>query len=258
MHQMNVFANNSRSEMLCILIYEQSDSSLVKFIFEQFEGSLNTKIVPAALPVNIIECVREGADELLIVAHSAELGHQKDKASLVFSLPVTLSEQKKRISEEEIRLLSQLEELEWSPRNGYIDTHQFDFYTEGKKSQALKINTLVKNYFDLIQFKEDKRTIYDYDTFDSQIFNLIYKELVQQKKSENGIKLKKIRLLTCQPKKVLKRYPILNQIISQFDISLDYPLKKGAFEIYGSVLTGFRDVKYMFNKKWYHTSYRSH
>lgn len=253
--QTNVFAYES-SDALCILIYERGEHAVVHYIQTLFKGSKNTRLIPTARPMDLIQCIKEGANELLVIAHSQELSHRKDLANLIFFMPFAMKERDLKISDTQSKTLEKLKKLNWEPRNGYIDKNQFDFMTIEKEERSNQINQLMQQYLDMEFFKEKKYNFYTKDIFDSYFFDLMYEELKKQKEKRGHINLKTIRMMTCQPQKVLSRYPTFNQMAKDFDISFDIPTKKMAFEYYAEIRTGMKNVKNMFNKKWYLGSFR--
>lgn len=247
---------SATESFLCVLVHERENHYLSKYILNIFEHSKNTKIILEAMPIDLLkQCIKNGADELLLIAHSKSLENRNDLASLYFLHKLNMNEISDHVLKSKERIERELEKFGRTVRNGSVDKNNIDFPTQEALAQADKINQLVDEHNTIKNYLNYAEDVYTPIAFDTQIFKLMYNELLRQKNS-GTLKLRKIRLMSCFPEKVISRYYILKQIASEFNITIDIP-GKGLRDSLAELFIGMSGVKYQLNTKWFKKSYRN-
>lgn len=197
---------------VCILNFERPNHYNTIVINEVFKNNPNTKVIHLAKPIDILTCVKEGFNEIIIAAHGAyNPDTPEKKAKLVYYREVRESELEKR-KQDALDLASE-----------YDETKRRTFRKKGGQRKIIK-NEEYKRWEVVTGFLEDLengRDFYTIDQFHPIIFKRILKEL-QAQDIKGRPKLKKIRMASCLEDSLKLRYQELNDIEEKYGVEIDW------------------------------------
>ena len=219
----------------CVLYYERQEHPFWTEIQTVFSGHPEVALISVAKPADISRCIREhNPDEILIFAHAFEIDAQTSK--LGFFLPIS----DEQVQNNYLQAIKQLE----AEHQKIVSQKYFSKCNQGprsvvpcsdeqKKEMSLR-NTLSR----LRTLKADDplyRMSFAYQK--GLIFQKPFDDLYDLIKSHQ-FKLKKIRLMSCEPHQIFNAYPSLKKIVEEQGIELDIAPKSTLLSwIYGKEIT---------------------
>jgi hypothetical protein len=197
---------------VCILNFERPNHFTTEVIRSVMERNNEHKVIITAKPIDIISCVKEGFEELILIAHAIYNPEKPDyNAKFGYYRPLTETEYKS--------FLEDVSNLHAEYEKSKIRKVRFK---NGKRVSF--INEDYKRWKHLNSILEDisnGRIFYKMDKFHTTIFNFLQRILKEQK-SNNNLKLKKIRIASCMKDSLQKRYTILEEISKDFNLEIDW------------------------------------
>ncbi|MFL5783280.1 MAG: hypothetical protein ACJ76H_01640 [Bacteriovoracaceae bacterium] len=180
---------------VCVLNFERPESPITKAVNKAFKDAPNISVKSMAIPLDIADCVRNGASEIVIVAHALESPQSvKDKS------PVPLAYFREFTGEERAADIANTIHA--------LDSQIADLKEKGDVKTARKVERYRET---VVNYPANKRYV--------KLFPILPRAFaVAAREDLSGVK--KIRLLSCVPEQVLAYYKDLQAMINS-GIELD-------------------------------------
>lgn len=172
----------AQADSVCVVNFERQAHPYTKVVKEIFGGKRPPRVMVYhnAGPLHFLECIKSNATEIIVIAHALEMGEGSERYNLGYFRPLSL-EDKKNLKK--VMLEKKGEE------------------------EVKKINWNEELYFPPLPILP-------------KIFEKSLSYLRQKKQAGQNISLKRIRLMSCEPEKILERYQALTQIIEEFSLQV--------------------------------------
>ena len=186
----------------CLLHMDKRDTVLSRALEKRFGGRSGIRFVPEAVPMDILDCVRNGARRITVVAHSADMDTAGQKtAPLVYMRKIVDEERKATLQSYHDWLTREIELAEqelsqiplWQSSEDTIPVQSRAASELQSRIARLKENL---DYFDHLS---DDEPLYDDPRF---VLNRIWQKLIQYPGA-----LERLSLVCCLPEMVELAYP---------------------------------------------------
>lgn len=199
---------------ICVLNFESPTAPQTGIVNKVFADQPGVKVITMAIPMDITNCIRSGAEEIVIIGH-ALITSQNEKGEkpvdLGYFINLTGDARKQAISGWMDSIDQQIKAIQ--PDMPFIP--HFSNPDEVKQYQTLVWQKKqLENY-------ADSRPYYVVRTLLPQAMLVARQTLKQQASQPGGVQLKKIRLMSCLPDQVLAEYDDLRGLIADNNITLD-------------------------------------
>lgn len=187
-------ASDLLSPSTCLLNFERKTHLLSKKLTKKFSNLDAVRIINGALPIDILKCLDEGASNLIIIAHAADLG-TKNQVIAPFLYEKELQGQARKDYIEKIQKLLDSEvaklqaEIQHNQREETENSYYNKVFDYARQVKNIPANQLI------------------YDNPPRIVENQIFKRILN-----NPQFLRKISFVSCLPEKVLAYYPEINEL----------------------------------------------
>jgi len=199
---------------VCVINFETPTAPQTAIVNKVFAGQPGVQLHNMAIPLDLTNCIRSGAEEIVIIGHaliSADNEKGTKPVDLGYFVNLTGDARKQAITNWLASINQQIKDMQ--PELPFIP--HFSDPDEVKKYQ-----NLVYERKELLSFK-DSRPYYVVRTLLPQAMLVARAALKEQAAQPNGVTLKKIRLMSCLPDQVLAQYDDLRGLIDDNHITLD-------------------------------------
>lgn len=237
------------TEDICVLNYERRVHPISKIMNEIFTGIPNIVLKNEAIPLDFLDCIKEGFSEIIIIAHSFQIDKQGKKFRLGYYREVSADKREQIIDEFRSGLEDKLAKLEakWARHKCPERTKSRVAY--GRKCRSLfRKKMALRKRIDSIDELDENYLFYDKKIFFNKIFSKSLDFLRSRKQNGQEIFLKNIRLMACTPQELLAAYPPFKALVSEFNLGLDIAPKHNI----GSLIKGRYTTA--IDKRWLKTS----
>jgi hypothetical protein len=210
---------------VCVLNFERQAHFYTQWVNEVFanKGS-QYRVYNEATPANWLECIQQGADEVVVIAHSLAIKDGGKVISLGYYRQLEppqrselLSKAHQYFSTELERMDQEIRDLEISGRNSF-ERHQ-NRYQDYINSLKIQRRDLEARFHRVEAFPEDK-PLYEISTILPKIF-----QRMKESSKAGNFKWKKLRIAACNPDKVFEPYPELRELIQTYRIDVEYGVR---------------------------------
>lgn len=227
------FFANAKSEV-CVLNYllEHHD-----YILESIPDSDEEKdylVNIFSTPRDIFSCISQGAEEIVIIAHSSVGVLNKNIADLVFFTELSKEESDRIYHEEKQRLGDLLEEI------GMYPPYHIDRKFGPRRPKYTKAVKLIREYKEVSKRIEQSEKAYSRNKLLPSFFKALFKKI-----GEHPGQLKRIRIASCNLDKVKNRYPYLLKIAEEYNVEIDtsFPVSKLGKLFFGRNVVSIKSLK---------------
>jgi hypothetical protein len=222
-------------ETVCVLNYERKIHPMTHELEKIFANDPKAKLTSEAVPIDLLKCLQDGAEEVIIFAHALEDPSDANNVRLGYFSALSTPADKQAFADTQLKIVdAQLaSEQAWlaaviKADNDYYAHHR----SIGKGGPAApsdyriaqahtKISDLQSTENQIKKLATGSDDIYLIKSFLPQAFRVAENYLDARKKSGQPILTKRIRLVSCLPQDVLKRYPELPLMAKDNGIDFD-------------------------------------
>lgn len=195
------------ADNVCVLLYERAAHPFTKHVHKVFDSHSSVRIVEEALPIDIVKCIADQFDEIVIIAHSVQMGEGSEHVTMGYFRQLEGEEKTENLTKKIDLLQYQLEQLKLAKTSK--QDNKLNAKINQKQRQIRKWTTM-----------SPEKPLYVLRPFVNRIFEAARDELDKQAQS-GGIALKKIRLVACDTEAIVNQYPAFKEIVDSFSIELD-------------------------------------
>lgn len=189
---------------ICVVGFERRDFPVSDGLKKIFKKNTNTHLVIEAGPQDLEKCLKEDFDEIILVTHAFFVDGDKNRVTLGYFQELKDEARKAFIETNKNLVLVRLKELGQLKKtpNNVIE-----------RRRLLKLLERINETPDDLPLYTTPQILF------SRFFELLTK-LLQAKKDQGTLKLKKFRLMTCASDVVIEKYPFFMNLID-FGVELD-------------------------------------
>lgn len=220
---------------VCVLYHERTVHPFMKDINQVFGKNTQVLLIKEAVPVDILKCLEADVEDILIFSHAFEISDEGDTRLGYFTKNTDVKSQEKY--KKALRVYSDLHyEHKRQLIRPCVNKHSADYPCSDEEIFAYEVQI---TYFHLSRMKRSDliyKLVFEYEkkVFNQRPFVLLRDAI---RKNPNH-RLKRIRLMSCEPKKIFKAYPALREILNENDIVLDIAPKNKFFSfLFGKHVT---------------------
>ncbi len=216
---------------LCVLNFERQEHPFTKIIDEVFLDAPidRVKLIHQAKPLDFFKCIEENYVEIILFAHALQLDDSGEHYHLAYFQPMSQKEKVDLLKKQTEALHHEIREIQQRLAKGWIAL-------ELRQSLERRLRKLIKQLKGLEQFDLETPL-----TVPKPILPQIFRkssEKLRRLRDTDGIRLKRIRLASCVPEKILESNAPLRELIEENQIQLDIAPKQLIMSlIYGKTVT---------------------
>ena len=225
------FSSLQAAESICVLNYERRFHPFTKVIDEVFKNDHHIILKNEAIPLDFLNCIKEGVSEITIIAHSFQIDQEGEKFRLGYYKEVSPERREEMIETSQFEINERLNKIHTE-----LTEHRCPQYVasgEGlptsKRNRCrnlLREKRNARKEFAFVEGLDENYPLYDKKLFYNRIFSKSLDFLRAREQSGQDISLKSIRFMGCTPEEILLGHPPLKELISEFNLGLDIAPKQ--------------------------------
>ena len=197
---------SSDSADVCVLNYERAGSGITRIVEKVFKNKPGIFLKSEATPADFLECVRSAYPEIVLIGHALELRPNSPAVNLGYFRRLDSKERAEDLADKKEYLINELTlasgSSEW----------------DSDYSRSDRLNLELRK---LEELEANDKPLYRVLPIMPRIFALARAELARQSISGSKTGLRRIRLMSCQPREVLAQYSDLREMSEEFKLELD-------------------------------------